>query len=72
MFGKFSGSSQTIYGKSAENLEKMILDKFRENDLSENCLRIHDKLSEYFRFCRITNYLLETALTKRLPAGNVF
>ena len=42
--------------KSAKNLEKMILDKISENDLLENCPRILDEFSEYFRFFNIINY----------------
>ena len=46
---EFSDNWRKIW-KSAENLEKMILDKFREKDLLENCPRILIEFPEYFRF----------------------
>ena len=55
MFGKFLMSSRTTDAKS-ENQQKtlkMILDKFREKDLLEDCPRILDEFSEYFRFFSI-------------------
>ena len=55
MFLKFLMSSRTTDAKS-ENQQKtlkMILDKFREKDLLEDCPRILDEFSEYFRFFSI-------------------
>ena len=60
MFRKFSMSSRKIDGQfenQQKNLEKMILEKFREKDLLENYTRILDEFSEYFRFFHIINYL---------------